>query len=115
MERREQVRNGLTLYLCCVLVFACVVMLGSQLAVLPRFVDVLIRPAVRILLAFSESPAVLKLFELFPHFASKGLPFLYAVVLFSPLLGYAFSVKRTWLAVQIGVALLHLAVYFFSL
>lgn len=115
MERREEIQKRLLLYACCVLVFACVVMLGSQFAIPSWFVDVLIRPAVRILLAFSESSAVLKLFEIFPHFASKILPFLYAAFLFSPLIGYGISGKRIWLKVQAGLAILHLALFFFSL
>ena len=115
MEPQEEIQKRLLSYVCCVLVFACVVMLGSQFTIPSWIVDVLIRPAVRILLAFSESSVVLRLFELFPHFASKILPFLYAAVLFSPLIGYGISGKKIWLKVQAGFAILHMVLFFLSL
>lgn len=109
MNSREEIKKGLVLYGCCVLVFACAVMLGSQLSVISRIADLLIFPAAAIVYRVSDAPTVMRWFELFPHFGSKGLPFLYAILFFSPLIGHAFSKNRIWLWLQGIFAAVHLA------
>ena len=110
MNSREEIGKGLVLYCCCVLVFACVVMLGSQLNVVTRVVDLLILPAVAIVYHYSNTSPVMKWFEIFPHFGSQGLPFLYGALFFSPLIGYAFRHKPFWIRLQGAFAAIHVAV-----
>lgn len=109
MNSRQEIKKGLALYGCCVLLFACVVMLGSQLSVMTRIADLLIFPAAAIVYRLSDTPTVMRWFEIFPHFGSRGLPLVYAILFFTPLIGRAFSTKRTWLWLQGIFATVHLA------